>query len=88
VHDFKRRRMHRIAAEIAEKIWMLFQDDNPHPSARQQKAKHHSGWSTTGDAALRAQRPVRHDLPSLSLAALELAASRLGIQSAAGAIRA
>jgi hypothetical protein len=63
--DFEGRRMHGIAAKIAQKICMLFQDDNTDPGTRQEKAKHHSRRSAAGDATLRGQRLVRHDLLSL-----------------------
>jgi hypothetical protein len=45
--------MHGVAAKVAEKICVLFQDDNTHPSTRQEKAKHHSRRSAAGDATLR-----------------------------------
>jgi len=88
VNELEGRWMHGIAAKVAEKIRMLFQDDNAYPGAREEKAEHHSGWSAANDATLRGQRPVGHDLISPFRRAIELAASRLGIQSAGVAFRA
>jgi hypothetical protein len=67
---------------------MLFQDDNANPGAREEKAKHHSGRSATGDATLGGQRPVRHDLILRFKGAPQLAASHLGVQSARDDFRA
>ena len=44
--------MHSIAAEIAQEIGVLFDNDDSNASARQQEAKHHPGGSTAGNAAL------------------------------------
>ncbi len=51
VHELERRRMHGIAAEIAEKVRVLFQHHHANARARQKKAKHHSGRSAARDAA-------------------------------------
>jgi hypothetical protein len=56
--------MHGIAAKIAEKIRMLFQDDDAHSGAREEKAEHHSGRSAADDATLSGDRSARHDLIS------------------------
>ena len=61
VHQFESRRMNGIAAKVAEKIGMLLQHDNIDAGARQQKAEHHPGRATAGDAALGGNRRVRHN---------------------------
>src|SRR5882724_7961030 len=51
VHEFKRGRMNGVSAEIAQKIRMLFEHTYIHACPGQKKAKHHAGWSSSGDAA-------------------------------------
>ena len=51
VHQLECRGMNRIAAKIAQKIRVLFEDQHIHARARQQKSKHHSSRSAAGDAA-------------------------------------
>ena len=51
IHHFERRRMHRIAAKIAEKIGVFLQHHDIDAGARQQKSQHHSGGAAAGNAA-------------------------------------
>ena len=44
--------MHGVAAEIAQKITVLFQDNNPDPGAGKQKSVNHAGGTTTGNTNL------------------------------------
>ena len=55
-HQFERRRMNRVAAEIAKEIGVLLQHHDPDAGARQQESEHHSGGAAAGDAALRRDR--------------------------------
>ena len=55
-HQFERRRMNRVAAEIAEEIGVLLQHHDMNAGARQQESEHHSGGAAAGDAALRRDR--------------------------------
>ena len=55
-HQFERRRMNRVAAEIAEEIGVLLQHHDMNAGARQQKSEHHPGGAAAGDAALRRDR--------------------------------
>src|SRR3981189_3361257 len=41
VHQFQCGWMNRVAAKVSEKICMLFENENLHARARQQKAQHH-----------------------------------------------
>ena len=51
-HQFERRRMNRVAAEVAEEIGVLLQHHDANAGARQQESEHHPGGAATGDAAL------------------------------------
>ena len=51
VHQFQRRGMDGVAAEIAQEIGVLFQHRDGDAGARQQEAEHHPGRSAAGDAA-------------------------------------
>ncbi len=55
-HQLERRRMNRVAAEIAEEIGVLLQHHDLNAGARQQKSEHHAGGAAAGDAALRRDR--------------------------------
>ena len=55
-HQFERRRMNRVAAEIAEEIGVLLQHHDMNAGARQQESEHHPGGAAAGDAALRRDR--------------------------------
>ena len=59
-HQFERRGMNRVAAEIAEEIGVLLQHDHVDASTSQQEPQHHSGGAAAGDAALRRDRRVGH----------------------------
>jgi hypothetical protein len=52
VQNLQRRRVDRVAAEVAQEVGMLLEDDDVCPRARQEQAEHHPG----GTAA-------RHDAP-------------------------
>ena len=60
MHDLLGRGVDRIAAEVAQKIAVLFQHAHRNPGARQQKTQHHSGRAAAGDAAGDAMRLVCH----------------------------
>ena len=51
VHQFQRRGMNGVAAEIAQEVGVLFQHGDGDTGARQQEAEHHPGRSAAGDAA-------------------------------------
>jgi len=51
VQRFERRGMDRVAAKIAQKILMFFNDDRIDARAGQKQAQHHSGGSAAHDAA-------------------------------------
>ncbi len=53
VHHVQGGGVNRVAAKIAQKVAMLFQDDNAHAGARQQEAQHHTRRAAAGDATLR-----------------------------------
>ena len=44
--------MHGVAAEIAQKITVFFQDNNPDPGAGKEKSVNHAGGTTTGNTNL------------------------------------
>ena len=49
VEDFHRRRMDRVAAEIAEEVGMLFEHPDGTAGAREQQSGHHSRRSAAND---------------------------------------
>ena len=51
-HQFERRGMNGVAAEIAQEIGVLLQHHDLNAGARQQESEHHAGRSAAGDAAL------------------------------------
>src|SRR5260370_26461685 len=53
VHHFERRRMNRVAAEVAQKIGVLLEHENVDPGPREQKREHHPRGSATRDTAAR-----------------------------------
>src|SRR5690348_10488196 len=53
MHDFQRRWMHRVAAKIAQKIFVLFEYGDGNACAREQKPEHHPRWPCAGDHAVR-----------------------------------
>jgi hypothetical protein len=50
MHDFKCRRMDRVAAEITQKIRVFFEHENVNALARKKEAQHHPGRTASGDA--------------------------------------
>ena len=60
MHQFERRRMHRIAAKVAQEVGMLFQHHDVDAGASQEKAEHHPGRSAADDAAFRRYQFVGH----------------------------
>jgi len=66
IHDVQRRGMDGVAAEIAQEVAVLLEDDGLDAGARQQKAQHHARRAAAHDAALgrdqssisRSTRPV------------------------------
>ena len=58
VEDAQRRRMHRVAAEVAQEVAVLLEHDGAHAGTPQQVAEHHSGRAAAGDAALRRGRRI------------------------------
>ena len=55
-HQLERRRMNRVAAEIAEEIRVLLQHHDVDAGAREQESEHHSRGPAAGDAALSGDR--------------------------------
>jgi len=51
IHQLERGWMNRVAAEIAQKIGVFFQDNHLHARAREKEAKHHSGRAAANDDA-------------------------------------
>src|SRR5580692_9386840 len=51
--QLQRGRMNGVATKIAQKVGVLFEDNNIHTGASQQEAKHHSGRASADDAASR-----------------------------------
>src|SRR5262249_28148731 len=56
IHCFHRRGMAGVAAEIAEEISMLFEDERINACAREKKTQHHSGGPAAHDAAAAGNR--------------------------------
>ena len=70
VHHFERGRMDGVAAEVAEEIGVLLEDNDVNRHPRKKKAQHHARWSASNDAAARPQY-LRH-ARKYTLAALHL----------------
>ncbi len=51
VHEFKSGGVNGVAAEIAKKIGVFFEQHDIDASAGQEVAEHHAGWAATDDAA-------------------------------------
>jgi hypothetical protein len=51
MHDFERRRMDRIAAEVAQEVSMFFENQDSDPGSGQQQCQHHPGGAPSDDAA-------------------------------------
>ena len=52
LHDLRSRRMHRIAAEVAQEILVFFEHDRIHAGPRHQISEHHAGGTAAHHAAL------------------------------------
>ena len=65
VHDFERRGMDGVAAEIAQEIGVFFQHQHIDTSARQQEAQHHACRASAGNGAARGDCLGRHPCRSL-----------------------
>jgi hypothetical protein len=76
VHYFERRRVHGIAAKIAQEVGVLLEHDGVDARAREEQPEHHPGGTAAGDAATGAQR--RHcgaaTTPSANRASMRAAA--------------
>jgi hypothetical protein len=55
VHHFERRGMNRVAAEVAQKIGVLLEDQHVDAGAGEQQREHHPGGSATRDTATRGE---------------------------------
>ena len=51
VHHLQRRRVDRVAAEVAQEVGVLLEHDDLDAGAREQQAEHHAGRPAAGDAA-------------------------------------
>jgi hypothetical protein len=60
VHQLERRGMDGIAAEVAQEIRVLLEDDDRDAGAAEQKAEHHAGRPAPGDAALHGRLAQAH----------------------------
>ena len=60
VHQFERRGMDGVAAEVTQEIGVLLQHDNVDAGAGEQKTQHHAGRPAAGDAAAGGEG-LRHD---------------------------
>src|SRR5271163_837124 len=65
VHDAQGGRMHSVAAEVAQEVIVLLQDNNPDPGAGKQQGVNQAGGTATGNADLRLQNS-RHGLTLLT----------------------
>ena len=60
MHQFKRRRMDRVASKIAQEIPVLFKNDHRNAGAGQQATQHHAGRAASDDTAIDLHRPNTH----------------------------
>ena len=51
VQHLQRRRVDRVAAEVAQEVGVLLEDDDLDTGAREEQAEHHAGRAPAGDAA-------------------------------------
>lgn len=61
VDDLERGGVDRVAAELAEEVGVLLEDDHIDAGAGEQPAEHHPRRPATGGAALRANHFGRHE---------------------------
>ena len=52
VDHLERRGMHRVAAEIAQEVGVLLEDDDVDAGARHEEAEHHAGGAAADDREL------------------------------------
>jgi hypothetical protein len=52
VHHLERGGVDRVAAEVAQEVAVLLQDDDINAHTSEKEAEHYAGWPSTGDAAL------------------------------------
>ena len=71
--------MDGVAAEVAQEVAVLLQDDRLDAGARQQEAQHHAGRAATHDAALGGDR--RHSSISRNTRPVAVMASSAGTPS-------
>jgi hypothetical protein len=64
VHQFERGRVNRITAKVAQEILVLFEHDYIKARPREQKAQHHSGGASSGNAAACEESFGHCDLPA------------------------
>jgi hypothetical protein len=57
--------MHGVAAEVAQEVIVLFQDDNVDPGAGKEEGVNHAGGTATGDTDL-GLKNSRHGLTLLA----------------------
>lgn len=60
LHELQRRGVDGVAAEVAQKVGVLLQQQHLHPGAGQQQSEHHPGRTTAGDAAIHSNPFRRH----------------------------
>jgi hypothetical protein len=63
VEELERRGMDGVAAEVAEEVFVFFEDSDIDSGAGEEEAEHDSGWASADDAACGIQRwvtSVRH----------------------------
>src|ERR1700676_170029 len=53
VDHVQRRRMHSVAAEVAQEVGMLFKNDYVNAYSCEEKTQHHACWASANYAALR-----------------------------------
>src|SRR5712692_9908769 len=56
MNNFQSRRVNRVATKIAQEIRVLFEHDDVHTGAREQKPEHHARRSAARDAATGGKR--------------------------------
>src|SRR5262249_7368769 len=49
VHELQRRRVDRVAAEVAKEVAVLLEDGDLDPCSGEQEPQHHPRWSSTND---------------------------------------
>src|SRR6185312_4072096 len=75
VHDLQRRGMHSVAAEIAQEISVLLQNQRLHAGTGEQVAGHHAGRPAADNATLRFNERHQAALPSPATIAMTSASA-------------